>query len=103
MRKEPTPAERILWRLLRGRQLDGIKFRRQVPIGDYIVDFACKSPQIVIECDGGQHADNAYDLERDAWLAATGFRVFRFWNGEVIDNPEGVLSLILQRLGREWR
>ena len=100
MRKEPTAAERILWKLLRGRQLAGIKFRRQVPIGDYIVDFACKSPQIVIECDGGQHADNAYDLERDAWLTARGFRVFRFWNGEVIDNPDGVLSVILTGLGR---
>jgi very-short-patch-repair endonuclease len=71
-----------------------------VPLGDYIADFACKSPRIVIECDGGQHADSAYDQERDAWFKARGYKVFRFWNGEVIDNPDGVLSLILQGLGR---
>jgi very-short-patch-repair endonuclease len=70
MRKEPTPAERALWRMLRGGQLGGIKFRRQAPIGPYIADFACHAPRIVVECDGGQHAESAHDIA--AWLRREG-------------------------------
>ncbi|WP_249138086.1 endonuclease domain-containing protein [Phenylobacterium montanum] len=100
MRRELTPAERRLWSALRGGQVGGLKIRRQVPIGLYIVDFACHSPRLVIECDGGQHADNAYDAERDAWLSTRGYRVLRFWNNEVNDNLEGVCSAILHVIGK---
>jgi very-short-patch-repair endonuclease len=100
MRREPTSAERIMWRLLRGGQIGGLKFRRQVPIGDYIADFACFDPRIIIECDGGQHADSVYDAARDAWFRARGFQIFRFWNGEVIDNSEGVAETLLRTYGK---
>ncbi len=100
MRREPTPAERILWRLLRSRQLAGAEFRRQVPIGPYIADFLCFDPKVIVECDGGQHADSAYDAARDAWFTAAGFEVMRFWNSEVIDHPEGVLETLIDHLKR---
>jgi very-short-patch-repair endonuclease len=70
MRHEPTVAERKLWDRLKGGRLGGMKFRRQVPLGGYIADFACFYPKIIVECDGGQHADSAYDATRDAWLRA---------------------------------
>ena len=100
MRREPTDAERILWRLLRNGQTAGLKFRRQVPIGDYIADLVCFDPRVIIECDGGQHADSAYDAARDAWFRAEGYQVMRFWNGEILDNPHGVVETILSRLRR---
>jgi very-short-patch-repair endonuclease len=74
--------------------MEGFKFRRQQPIGNYVVDFICLEKALVIEVDGGQHAGNREDEERDAWLASEGFRVLRFWNSEVLTNPEGVLSMI---------
>lgn len=95
LRKRQTDAEAKLWRALRGQAL-GVKFRRQVPLGSYIVDFLCYHPRLVIEVDGGQHADNPYDAKRDAWLEAEGFRVLRFWNNEVLGNLEGVLQVIMQ-------
>ena len=100
MRREPTPAERRLWTALRGAQLDGLKFRRQVPLGAYIADFACLYPRIIIECAGGQHADSAYDAARDAWFQTQGFQVIRLWNGEILDHPDDVADLIRLRLGR---
>jgi len=100
MRHEPTPAERVLWRLLRGAQLAGLKFRRQVPLGPYIADFASLYPRVIVECDGDQHADSAYDAARDAWFHVQGFTVLRFWNNEIIDNPEAVGEAILRALGR---
>ena len=100
MRREPTPAERRLWGLLRGGRLEGLKFRRQVPLGDYIADFACLYPKVIIECDGGQHADSTYDAARDAWFRAQGFQVLRFWNNEVVEHPEAVAEAILRALGR---
>ncbi len=100
MRREPTPAEKVMWSKLRGGRLAGLKFRRQMPVGDYIADFACHYPKVIVECDGGQHADSAYDLARDAWFRSQGFQVLRFWNGEVIERPESVMSLILQAVGR---
>ncbi len=99
MRKESTDAERLMWRMLRSRQLEGLKFRRQLPIGPYIADFACLNPRVIVECDGGQHVDNAYDAERDAWLKAQGFRVFRFWNDHVLRETDGVAHLLLTELG----
>jgi len=102
MRREPTPAERTLWGLLRGGRLSGLKFRRQVPLGGYIADFACLYPKVIVECDGGQHADSAYDAARDAWFRAQGFQVLRFWNSEVDENSEAVAEAILRALGRGW-
>src|SRR4051812_36329020 len=72
MRRDATLAERRLWGLLRNRKMEGFKFRRQVPLGPYIVDFACLEAKLVVEADGGQHADNVCDERRDAWLEANG-------------------------------
>ena len=100
MRNEPTPAERALWRELRNGQLDGLKFRRQVPLGRYIADFACMYPRLIVEADGGQHAESEDDARRDEWLTAQGFRVLRFWNVEVQNETEGVLTAIRAAAGR---
>jgi very-short-patch-repair endonuclease len=100
MRREPTDAERVMWRMLRARGFDGLKFRRQVPLGVYIADFACFDPRVIIECDGGQHADCRYDEARDAWFRAQGFRVMRFWNNHVLYEPEGVEIALLAAIGR---
>ena len=96
MRREPTEAERIMWRVLRNEQLGRMKFRRQSPIGPYIVDFVCFEAQLIVECDGGQHAESGYDARRDAWLRSQGFTVLRFWNGEILENPNGVAEQILR-------
>ena len=99
LRHLSTDAEKRLWAGLRGRRLDGWKFRRQTWIGSYIVDFVCIEARLVIEADGGQHADAiGYDAQRSAWLAGEGFRVLRFWNGDVLTNTEGVLRTILAEL-----
>jgi very-short-patch-repair endonuclease len=91
-----TVVEQILWRALRGKQLDGHRFRRQHPIGHYIVDFACIEQQLVVELDGGQHQEQIiYDEHRTCFLLAQGWRVLRFWTNEVICNLEGVLSNIV--------
>ncbi len=100
MRHKPTMAERKLWDRLKGSRLAGMKFRRQVLLGGYIADFACFSPKIVIECDGGQHADSAYDEKRDAWFVAQGFQVMRFWNGDVLEDADSVVDTILRDSGR---
>jgi len=95
LRKSSTDAERLLWRHLRANQLEGQKFRRQQPIGNYIVDFVCFDKRIVIEVDGGQHAIEKHkDNERDKWLEGQGFKVLRFWNNEVLMNIGGVLEVI---------
>jgi primosomal protein N' (replication factor Y) len=93
-----TDAERRLWSMLRGNRLAGYKFRRQHPIGPFIVDFACIEQQLVIEADGGQHADNEADQRRTEWLEGHGWRVMRFWNNDVLANPAGVAETILQAL-----
>lgn len=94
-----TAAEQALWRNLRDRQLEGHRFRRQVPIGRYIVDFACLDMGLVVEVDGGQHEIRADgDKVRDAWLAKEGYRVLRFWNNDVLANREGVLLTIRDAL-----
>ncbi len=78
----------------------GFKFKRQVPIGRYIVDFVCFDKKLVIEVDGGQHADSESDQGRSQWLADQGFHVLRFWNNEVLNNTGGVLEVIVERLAR---
>jgi very-short-patch-repair endonuclease len=95
LRTNMTDAERRLWWQLRRKQIDGHRFRRQVPIGPYIVDFACLAQRLLIEVDGGQHSDNAErDAVRTEWLEAQGFRVIRFWNNDVFENMGGVLEVI---------
>jgi len=94
-----TDAERYLWKHLRQRQLAGHRFRRQMPIGSYIVDFVCLERRLIVEIDGGQHQEQqAYDGRRDGWLVEQGFRVLRFWNNEVLSQTEGVLMRILEGL-----
>jgi very-short-patch-repair endonuclease len=101
LRNDSTDAERHLWRHLRNRQLQGCKFRRQHPFGGFILDFACLERKLVIELDGGQHADEtAYDLTRTQRLEQAGFVVLRFWNNEVFENVEGVVEVILDALRR---
>jgi len=96
-----TDAERLLWQALREKQLNGHRFRRQHPIGKYIADFACAERKLVIELDGGQHQDQlVYDEQRTAFLQENGWQVLRFWNNDVMNNLEGVLSTIVGNLER---
>lgn len=98
LRKNMTPQERKLWFLLRDRRFAGYKFRRQLPLGRFVVDFACWQAKLVIELDGGQHSENVdYDELRTLWLARHGWRVVRFWNND-LDNVEGVLMAITAAL-----
>jgi len=97
-RSELTPHERRLWYLLRDRRFEGEKFRRQVPIGPYIADFASLSRKLVIELDGGQHSESQRDTKRDDYLRTEGWTVLRFWNNELIENREGVLVRIAAHL-----
>jgi very-short-patch-repair endonuclease len=98
LRLNITNAERKLWYALRDRRFANYKFRRQVPVGPYIADFICYSARLVIEVDGGQHAESARDARRDRWFAQNRFRVLRFWNNDVFKNLEGVLTLTLEAL-----
>jgi very-short-patch-repair endonuclease len=98
LRRTATDAEKALWRLLRASQLAGAKFRRQQPIGPYIADFISFSHRVVVECDGGRHCDSPGDEARDAWFASQGFRTFRFWNNEVLGNPEGAPAILIAAL-----
>ncbi|MFO7306807.1 MAG: endonuclease domain-containing protein [Gammaproteobacteria bacterium] len=98
MRRHPSDAERRLWYYLRRKQLQGFRFRRQVPIGPYIVDFYCIEARLAIEIDGSQHVRRReYDHGRDSYLLRRGVRVLRFWNNEVLQNLAGVVEVI----GRE--
>lgn len=102
LRAAQTDVERKLWRALRNRQLDGCKFRRQFPIDRYVADFACVDAKVVVELDGGQHADRSeYDAERTRAIEACGFQVLRFWNRELIDNFDGVVETIRRALHRQ--
>ena len=102
LRRNQTEVERQLWQLLRDRRLEGFKFRRQYPIGPYFADFACVAARLVVELDGGQHVDQArYDQIRTRYLAASGYRVIRFWNHEVLGARDAVLDEILRVLGEE--
>ena len=100
LRKNTTESERALWKHLRMRQINGYKFRRQQPIGQYIVDFVNFERRVVIELDGGQHSQQvAYDSKRTVWLEAQGYRVLRFWNNQVLKDVEAVKAVILKNLG----
>jgi very-short-patch-repair endonuclease len=94
LRKQSTNTELFLWFHLQAKQLEGLKFRRQQPIGKYIVDFVCFGKKIIIEVDGGQHSIKDDDRERDEWLEKEGFKVLQFWNNEVLSNISGVLEVI---------
>ena len=99
LREDSTKAERKLWSVLRGRQLAGAKFRRQVPIDRYFADFACLDAKLIVELDGGQHADQeTYDNARTVRLEEIGWRVMRFWNNDVIENVDGVADDVLAAL-----
>jgi very-short-patch-repair endonuclease len=87
-----------LWQILRAKRLAGFKFKRQLSIDAYIVDFVCLRHRLIVEADGGQHAESAHDVRRDAYLKAHGFRVLRFWNNDILNNEEGVLTSILHAL-----
>ena len=97
LRRKQTPAERLLWSNLRASQLAGFKFRRQYPFGHFILDFYCLKAHLAIEVDGGQHGEEE-NLERDAarteYLASHGIRVIRFWNHEVLDQIDDVITEI---------
>ena len=102
LRRNMTDAESHLWQSLRNRQLLNCKFRRQQPIGRYIVDFVCFEKNLVIELDGGQHADQIkYDSERTRWLQKEGFQVLRFWNNLMFQEFDGVIEVILKALEGE--
>jgi very-short-patch-repair endonuclease len=95
LRRAMTDAELRMWYHLRAGRFLGLKFRRQVPLGNYIVDFICPSALLIVELDGGQHAERiAQDEERSRWLQGQGYRVIRFWNSDVLGNLEGVLQEI---------
>ncbi len=96
LRQGQTDAEALLWSKLRDRQIRNLKFRRQHPIGQYFADFACLEIGLVIELDGGQHVDNAYDIQREKDMAALGFYTLRFWNNDVLNQTEAVLGKIFQ-------
>ena len=93
-----TPAEFALWTRIRGRQLAGFKFVRQEPIGRYYADFLCRERRLIIELDGGQHAESRGDRHRDSALCALGYRVIRIWNNDVIENLDGVLQALVSEL-----
>jgi very-short-patch-repair endonuclease len=98
MRADPTGPEAMLWQVLKDRRLGGAKFRRQVPLKGYILDFVCFERRLIIEVDGGQHSENAGDVRRDAIFAAEGFEILRFWNDEVLEGLDGVCLRILAAL-----
>ena len=101
LRQRQTDAERALWARLHNRQLDGVKFRRQQPVGPYIVDFISSERRVIIELDGGQHGEDTKekrDKERTARLENRGYEVLRFWNNEVLMNMEAVLERIMEAI-----
>jgi very-short-patch-repair endonuclease len=98
LRRAPTDAEQKIWRVLRSMKPLGIHFRRQAPIGIYIADFAWLAGKLIVELDGGQHAEarRHYDERRSAWLASQGYRVLRFWNHDALQAPQAVGEVILE-------
>jgi very-short-patch-repair endonuclease len=93
-----TDAERLLWRHPRAYQLNGRKFRRQQPIGPYVVDFVHFGAKLIVECDGGQHNERADDQERDSWLRQQGFQVLRYWNHQILNETDNVVEDILNNM-----
>jgi very-short-patch-repair endonuclease len=100
LRRNMTDAERLLWKRLRGCQIQGCKFRRQHPFNDFILDFVCLEAKLVVEVDGGQHNDSAKDALRDQALSNAGFRVMRFWNNQVLNAMEAVVEAIWLELAK---
>lgn len=99
LRRELTQEERRLWYLLRSRRFSRYKFRRQHPVGHYILDFACCEARLAIELDGGQHDERyEYDVQRTVWLNKKGWMIMRFWNNELWQNEEAVLERIFKAL-----
>jgi very-short-patch-repair endonuclease len=98
MRIDSTKAENMLWQQLRNRQMDGHKFRRQVPMDGYILDFVCAEARLIIEVDGSQHAESRRDKTRDAYFRSQGFRVIRFWNEEIEAGLDFVCRSVLATL-----
>lgn len=99
LRREPTPAERKLWSVLRGNKLNGVSFRRQHAIGNYIVDFVSIKKKLIIELDGSQHLEQTeYDEERTAYLESQGYRVVRFWNNQIENEMDGVIRMLESEL-----
>ena len=100
LRKSETDAERKIWQQLRSKSLNGAKFRRQHPVGPYIVDFICINEKLVIELDGGQHQQQQdYDAKRTAFLEQSGYRVLRFWDDDVLLKRDSVMQVIFETLG----
>jgi very-short-patch-repair endonuclease len=95
LRRADNDAESALWNELRARRLNGYKFVRQLPVGPYFADFACRNHRLVVELDGSQHADNPYDRRRDAAMAQLGWSILRFWNADALRQMDGVLDTIL--------
>ena len=102
MRRKPTEAERKLWYALRDRRMLQVKFRRQAPIGPYIVDFLCNEHRLIIEADGERHAESLRDGDRDVWLKLNGYKVLRFWNRDIFTARESVLAAIAVACGLPW-
>ncbi|MEE9352429.1 MAG: endonuclease domain-containing protein [Thiotrichaceae bacterium] len=99
LRKNQTDAEAALWKLVRAKQIEGLKFRRQHPIPPYIVDFVCTEKKLIIELDGGQHAETInYDEKRTKYLESQSYTVIRFWNNEILNNIEGVYETLINHL-----
>ncbi|WP_458760915.1 endonuclease domain-containing protein [Afipia sp. TerB] len=99
LRTQSTDAEMKLWRLLRDRRLSGAKFRRQVPIGTWVIDFVSFEHHLVFEADGGQHNESNHDKRRDVDLRTRGFRVLRFWNNDILTQPHAVLEAVAEAIG----
>ncbi|PJI43934.1 MAG: hypothetical protein CTR54_06580 [Rhizobium sp.] len=98
MRADATRPEDALWQMLKDRRLEGFKFRRQVPLKGYILDFVCFEARLIVEVDGWQHAESPTDAVRDATFRVEGFRILRFWNDEVTGSPDAVCRAILGAL-----
>ncbi len=97
LRREQTDVEQLLWSKLRSRQVGGLKFRRQFTLPPYVADFCCEEARLIIEVDGGQHADSvAHDKTRTEFFERRGYRVIRFWNNDVLQNIEGVIDEVLK-------
>jgi very-short-patch-repair endonuclease len=100
MRADSTKAENLLWQALRRKALNGLKFKRQVPLDGYILDFVCFDVRLIVEVDGGQHGESQYDAVRDRHFEAQGFRTLRFWNDEVTESLDGVCLAIMRAAGK---
>jgi len=103
LREQPTEAEAALWRRLRDRRLHSLKSRRQVPLGPYVADLVCYEAKLIVEADGGQHAENVRDAKRDRHFADQGYRTVRLWNVDILTNIEGVLDTLQQSIEEQTR